>query len=1270
MRRVFVTQLWSLLALFLCLFFEVKGLAQNPNFDADKFLEQSIKMRKGQKIDASNAQKIYNEDFERALREMMPKGMSGTNGISAEEEAFRKEIENAPRLLKEAQQQPLKLADDMWVDGSDLVSISGFFLRDVRTGTGDPPEREPSVFGTAVYGEYTFATATFRVSQTVSNQQIAFVPFAWDLDVRGIYGAEKQKERMRVLAGEAVGRLVAFSEGGDPFIPYSQFFPAEQKRLHRYIKGVFSSKGWRGWHYDPKKGQNVIDGTITDTTYWAEVSELCYRFQAFPTVTNVNPFGLTLPKERDFCLEGAALEKVTSITLGGVTLQIVSQSSTKVSASIPSSFQGGMVLDENALSNSGAEMLKKSIVPLKVMAGSSEVMFMGFTPPFKGLMVFRDPDASADLADSPKPIAPDLPSKEKLHTVSGRLFYDKNASGKLDAGEASAPFGGLKVTLWVLQTPHDVVLDSNTGVYRLGAPLETWWEKVEESVTSGDGAYRLTKAVHGKQCKITMEIPPNHIATWGKTGFFKQDVSSTESYGPFEVDQDLSGIDLGILQVPRVLGLQFEDGTTSAKLTEGNAGQTIEKGLLERLAGNVLKIRAELDIPWHESVSIGMTCVKFQQWPQSSPSYWSQAVDDFSLYSSWLSIRPGEVAGTNQFFTLADDLYEADEPVWIILAPELCSAPLVFPKEDAQQALKLVIVNDDVDIVWASVAGPTPPNATRNPGTYFMGPPYLWRLPDAHLDRPYRVEFMSVGPVNGTPRWDLLHGAGLDGMEFDTKTGILSGTPKSLGDFGGDFMFSISLDGNDYQHTEKWFFIKIIGTNAPTRPLPPKIIRQPSSTKATSDSKASLSADAIGSEPTSYQWQRAIEVPGQDPATFKWEDVANRNGIWGAKTSVLRFDSFDSEQAGLYRLIVKNAGGETFSQPARISLFSPRLNPSPPLTPAASNTQSTKNETVGEPSNRTSATSGSAARSPGLPDQSYDSGISGQATNTLADQAGTHLSPNGPRTNNLGPEASHPASRLAANHPSQSASPSVTKLSEPPGNPHPDNLAWIPSGIFLLGSPDNESGRFKDEGPQQEVRFSRGFWMAKTEVNQSGYEDIVGANPSTFRNEAEAPVETVTYAEAQTYCRKLSDRDRASGRLPKGYTYRLPTEAEWEYACRAGSTTAYSSAGDSKDLEAFCWHRANTGGTEKGSPRPVGKLQPNAWGIFDMHGNVAEWVLDSFHPYAATAPGIPLPDPSRLVRGGSWADDASLCRSAARKAADPVERSPYVGFRVVLAPEQ
>ncbi len=181
-------------------------------------------------------------------------------------------------------------------------------------------------------------------------------------------------------------------------------------------------------------------------------------------------------------------------------------------------------------------------------------------------------------------------------------------------------------------------------------------------------------------------------------------------------------------------------------------------------------------------------------------------------------------------------------------------------------------------------------------------------------------------------------------------------------------------------------------------------------------------------------------------------------------------------------------------------------------------------------------------------------------------------------------------------------------------------------------------------------------------MTQEQYERVMGpgTNPSARKGEPARPVENVTWQEARDFCTRLSERpeEKAAGRR-----YRLPTEAEWEYACRAGTTTPFS-CGDQLTGE-----RANCNGGEDGGPVPVGSYPPNAWGLYDMHGNVAEWCADGHGPY----PEGPLRDPtgpetglSRVVRGGSWADPPSECRSAARGLERPAARSGRVGFRVVL----
>lgn len=222
-------------------------------------------------------------------------------------------------------------------------------------------------------------------------------------------------------------------------------------------------------------------------------------------------------------------------------------------------------------------------------------------------------------------------------------------------------------------------------------------------------------------------------------------------------------------------------------------------------------------------------------------------------------------------------------------------------------------------------------------------------------------------------------------------------------------------------------------------------------------------------------------------------------------------------------------------------------------------------------------------------------------------------------------------------------------------------LVLIPSGQFLMGSPESDQHRNANEGPQHQVTFARPFYIGTHEVTQGQWRAVMANNPSWHSDLGDdMPVERVSWLDCQEFCRQLSQRT--------GRTVRLPTEAEWEYACRAGSTTAYSFGDSSSDLSRFAWYEEN-------SPRranPVHSKQPNAWGLYDMHGNVWEWCQDTRQPSYEGAPadgrawvvgdGLDL---RRVLRGGSWFSDANQCRSAYRLRRPAVMRSAYIGFRVV-----
>ena len=219
-------------------------------------------------------------------------------------------------------------------------------------------------------------------------------------------------------------------------------------------------------------------------------------------------------------------------------------------------------------------------------------------------------------------------------------------------------------------------------------------------------------------------------------------------------------------------------------------------------------------------------------------------------------------------------------------------------------------------------------------------------------------------------------------------------------------------------------------------------------------------------------------------------------------------------------------------------------------------------------------------------------------------------------------------------------------------------LKLIPTGTFTMGDANGDS----DETPHQ-VTLTKPFMLGVYEVTQSQYEQVMGNNPSKFKG-ADNPVEQVSWDAAVEFCRKLSSlpAEKAAGNV-----YRLPSEAEWEYACRAGTTTQYSFGDDESDLGQYAWYDGNSGR----KVHPVGDKQPNAWGLYDMHGNVYEWCQDRFGDYRSgmvTDPTGPASGSSRVNRGGSWFNSAEFCRSAYRSGDSPSLRSSDYGFRVSLSP--
>jgi formylglycine-generating enzyme required for sulfatase activity len=253
-------------------------------------------------------------------------------------------------------------------------------------------------------------------------------------------------------------------------------------------------------------------------------------------------------------------------------------------------------------------------------------------------------------------------------------------------------------------------------------------------------------------------------------------------------------------------------------------------------------------------------------------------------------------------------------------------------------------------------------------------------------------------------------------------------------------------------------------------------------------------------------------------------------------------------------------------------------------------------------------------------------------------------------------------------------------------------LVLIPAGKFTMGSANDEKERDKDEGPRHEVKITKAFYMGAYEVTQNQYQTVMGNNPGWFSRDRQGkdtvtgmntddfPVERVSWEEAQMFLKKLSALAREKER---GLTYRLPTEAEWEYAVRCVASSLEPFNIDGKPGNSISSSQANFDGKypygagEKGVDLmrtcKVGSYSPNAWGLYDMHGNVAEWCQDRYgKEYYGKSPLEDPPGPAeglnRVVRGGCWKNAGWGCRGARREGYWPGARYNYLGFRVVAVP--
>ena len=242
-------------------------------------------------------------------------------------------------------------------------------------------------------------------------------------------------------------------------------------------------------------------------------------------------------------------------------------------------------------------------------------------------------------------------------------------------------------------------------------------------------------------------------------------------------------------------------------------------------------------------------------------------------------------------------------------------------------------------------------------------------------------------------------------------------------------------------------------------------------------------------------------------------------------------------------------------------------------------------------------------------------------------------------------------------------------------------MLWVEPGTFTMGSPTTEAGRQADREDEHNVTLTKGFYLGKYEVTQAQYEAVMtgvtgdrNATPSNWHGNPDRPVEMVSWEDAQIFLIRLNDQQVDN--LPIGWSYVLPTESQWEYACRAGTTTAYSWGDSIASTNAnYNWDGNWNTGDDFKQTRDVGQYSANPWGFFDLQGNVWEWTADW---YEVTYPvGDPVIDPTgassgskRARRGGSWFTDGTFLRSAMRNSYSPNDRSFALGFRVGLQKSQ
>ena len=255
-------------------------------------------------------------------------------------------------------------------------------------------------------------------------------------------------------------------------------------------------------------------------------------------------------------------------------------------------------------------------------------------------------------------------------------------------------------------------------------------------------------------------------------------------------------------------------------------------------------------------------------------------------------------------------------------------------------------------------------------------------------------------------------------------------------------------------------------------------------------------------------------------------------------------------------------------------------------------------------------------------------------------------------------------------YPAASAPPSLeTVCNKPPFPPDRrilgDDFVWVSPGVFHMGSPESEM--FRQDEQLHVVTLTQGFYISRYPVTQHEFDEVMGLNPS-YSIGPRHPVECVSWHDAMKYCGRRTEQDVSSDKLPKHLSYTLPTEAQWESACRAGTSSTFYFGDDASMLTEFAVFDQNS----HGRTCSVGDKRPNPFGLFDMYGNVWEWCVDWYEEYTydrTSDPRGPMRGTSRVLRGGSYRDSCTQMRSAARGMADPYTRNQAIGFRIATTAE-